>query len=152
MKTATTNATKPPLTEEQKRERYACALDDTMQDVNEQHEKLKKEFRATAEQSGYDYAARWQLEGVVVAEHKATYMAAVIAMLRQLIEGEQDIQTTRANMLEYRNRLAEELVRMRPWEHHCTCAITNVTCLWQATAKAESVEMIDQLLRHALKE
>jgi hypothetical protein len=146
-----TTTMKKELTAEQKREKYACALDDMQQDTKERSERLKAQFRDMTVTYGYGYVAQWHLEEVVTAEHLATYMTIPVNLLKLLVEGTRTVQEVRAELEKYRGELQNDLLRC-PWEHHCTDALVNVMALWAATAKARAIEMINSYLRHALPE
>jgi hypothetical protein len=142
MTATNTNVT---LTPEQCQTAYVHLLENLQDDSTVAYEECQAAFAQAAAESGYDYAARWKLEPVLQAEHLARFLSPAAALLKLLVEGQATLVSTQAHLGQYAADLAAELVRQKPWEHRCTCPVTNVAALCQATAKAEAVEKIQKI-------
>ncbi len=136
---------KVTYTPQRRQEKYADLLDDLLGDTSRRYENAKSEFGKDASQCGYDYAMRWRLETVVQLEHLVRFTAPVASMPKMLIDGQATQAQVEEGLEQHAQALTDELIGRRTWEHHCTCAYTNLAALEESTAKAQAVQMIQKL-------
>lgn len=142
---ATATTAKATLTPEQRQARYEDLIADLNSEGKDSYEKWQAAFTQAASEYGYEYAARWKLTPLIEAENRTRFLTRAVGILHLLIGGA-TVEATVAQLQEYAAEMTAELVRRKPWEHNCTCAMTNLASLSQATAQAQAVEKIQAIV------